>query len=255
MYRLLLYPKGAQKAEIMKYIALAGADCPQAALSALRRRNEIYEVIILPPDELIDSPISTHPDTILFIKGSKLYCHQSYAEKNASLLSHLCKVCALTIISDNSERCGKYPYDCGYNALYVSDADIVIGNRRALCAPLRDVCSIDTRQGYAACCALAVEKTIITADPSMKKTAEAAGMEVFTVTNGDIALRGYDTGFIGGCTGVIGGTVFVIGDPDACTGGRELASFCNARGIELVSLCSGVLTDVGGIKFVKCINP
>lgn len=238
----------------MKYIALVGLDCPAEAIDTLSGRNDIADVFVLPQDSLIDSPIATHPDTILFIHKSKLYCHQSYAKKNASLLADICIRCGLDIITDDSERNGKYPFDCGYNALYVPGTDdTVIGRKKALSAPLKTICSTDTKQGYAACCALAVNKTVITADPSIKRAAMAAGIEVFTVSGGDIALRGYDTGFIGGCTGVIGKAVFTVGDPESCETGRQFAEFCRSHGIKTVPLCHTPLTDVGGIKFVQCI--
>lgn len=234
----------------MKYIALVGTDCPKEAIAALRRRDNITDVITLPPDDLINSPIAAHPDTILFIHKSKLYCHQSYAKKNSALLADICNRCGLDIITDNEERNSKYPFDCSYNALYVPGTDTVIGNKKALSAPLRAICSADTKQGYAACCALAVDKTVITADPSIKKAALSAGIEVFTVSGGDISLRGYDTGFIGGCTGVIHKTVFTVGDTDSCETGRQLAEFCRTHCFEIISLCHTSLTDVGGIKLI-----
>ncbi len=236
----------------MKYVALAGEDCPAEALDALRRCDDIADVFVLPPDGFIDSPVATHPDTILFVYKSKLYCHQSYAEKNSALLAHICSLCGLSPKTDSGERNGKYPFDCGYNALYVPAADAVIGNKKALVPPLRDICSIDTKQGYAACCAVAIDKYIVTADPSIRKASAAAELDVFTVPGGDIALRGYSTGFIGGCTGVSDRTVFTVGDPYTCASGTQLADFCLSQGFDVVPLCRTPLTDVGGIKLIPC---
>lgn len=238
----------------MKYLALVGEDCPTAAVNALRRHEDIYNVCVLPPDSLIDSPIATHPDTIMFIHAAKLYCHRSYAEKNAELIQYICHSCGMSITTDNSKRGGKYPFDCGYNALSVPAADIIIGNKNALADTVKCRPVTHTNQGYAACCAAAIGKTVITADTSIKSAAETAGLEVFPVTGGDMALRGYNTGFIGGCTGVTDKTVFTVGDPYSCTTGRELTRFCKDRGYELVPLCSGILTDVGGIKLIKFTN-
>lgn len=237
----------------MKYLAITGIDCPECAIKNLLQQEGIADIVVLPPDELIDSPIATHADTILFIHKSKLYCHKSYAEKNKLLINRICQSGDFELIVSDEERSGIYPFDCGYNALYVPGTDdYVIGNKKALAEPLQAVCSINTRQGYAACAAIAARGAVATADPSIKKAAEAAGIDVFELTGGDIILHGYDTGFIGGCTGVMKRTVFVTGDPELCTTGKEIREFCRIHSLDLISLCPGILTDVGGIKFVEC---
>lgn len=234
----------------MKYLALVGADCPSEAVKALRRRKDILDVAVLPPDTLISSPIATHPDTILFIGGGKLYCHADYAEKNAALLSYICSTASLETVTDTLPRSGVYPHDCAYNALALDGTDTVIGNKKALCPALAELCSVNTKQGYAACCALSVKGKIITADPSIKKAAENAGIEVLTVSGGDIALRGYDTGFIGGAAGAFEDKLFCIGNTNDTVTGRQLQSICEENEISLISLCGGALTDTGGIKFI-----
>lgn len=225
----------------MNYIALVG-NIPDAAVKKLSDFVNIEKVYRLPPDTLIDSPISNHPDTIMCIHGGKLYCHELYAEKNESLLSEICRRGKLTLCPQSGERSGVYPFDCTFNALCVNGRGI--GRKKSLCPPLSEIC-INTNQGYAACCGLDAGGTVITADPSIKKSCEKHGIPVFTIDGVDILLPGYENGFIGGACGFCEGRLFTFGDA-----GAALIDFCRARGFELISLRDGPLTDYGGIKFI-----
>lgn len=233
----------------MKYIALVGA-CPTEAKKKLTSLPMIEEVITLPPDTLVDSPISSHPDTVLCIFDNKLYCHDEYAKQNSELLDHICKQSGLSLCSQSGERSGKYPYDTAFNALPLHGMQKVVGRKCSLCAPLANAC-INVNQGYAACAALALlDGSVITADNSIKKALSREGIPVHTVSGKDILLHGYDKGFIGGCGGVFENTLCIFGDCSSATG-QELQKICSSTSLSLISLCSGPLTDYGGVKFVK----
>ena len=234
-----------------KYIALVG-DCPENAKRKLESLPEILKVFTLPPDPLIDSPIANHPDTILCLYKNTLYCHKKYAEDNSLLLAEISRLTGVVISPQDAKRCGKYPYDIAFNAVVLPKSNTVIGKKMYLCAPLGEY-AVNTNQGYAACCSLAVGDILVTADNSMAKAARSAGIEVFTVSGEDIRLSGYDKGFIGGAAGALNDKVFVFGSVQESDTGRELEAFCNERGFALISLCAGDVTDYGGIKFIPVV--
>ena len=257
MRELLCYKNaGKEHGTLQKYIALVGADMPADALADLEKINTVCETVVLKPDTDITSPICTHPDTILCIFKGRLYCHKNYAEKNPQI-EYICSVCGLEAVPCDTKRSGTYPYDVSFNALCDSGNRFLIARKASVCAPLKEMC-LDTKQGYAACCAVFVGDTVVSADPSIIKTARAAGLPYRSVNGKGIKLRGYGKGFIGGCTGTVTSadgtpTVLTVGDPASCPAGRELYDICKGSGVRLVPLGSGPLTDVGGIKTVPVI--
>lgn len=233
---------------LKKYMALVG-NCPKEAKEKLLRQKNITKVTVLPPDELVSSPVGCHPDTILCIFGCKLFCHRSYAEKNRQLISEICSASKLELCAADGARSGVYPQDCAFNALTIPEKNTVIGRKKSLCPPLSSI-AVNCNQGYAACGALNVGGTVLTADTSVLKALKEANVEAVRVSGGDIPLPGYDTGFIGGCGGFYENTLCVFGDPTVSKTGSELCEFCRQAGVELISLADGPLTDYGGIKFL-----
>ena len=241
---------------MQKYIAIVGADMPADALADLEKLDSVRETVVLRPDTDITSPICTHPDTILCIFKGKLYCHKNYAEKNPQI-EYICSACGLEAVPCDTKRSGTYPLDVSFNALSDAENKHLIARKASVCDPLKEMC-LDAKQGYAACCAVFVGDTVVSADPSIIRTARAAGLPYRSINGDGIMLRGYDKGFIGGCTGTLtsaDGTpaVLTVGDPTSCPAGRELHNFCKESGVRLIPLGSGPLTDVGGIKTVPVL--
>lgn len=223
-----------------KYIALIGNDCP--ATRALESHPLIEKVVVLPPDGAVDTPITSHPDTIMAVWNNKIYCHAGYYEKNATLLDSL----GAEVITDEGERCGVYPYDCGFNAL--SAGDRLIARRASVAKPLRDEV-VDTRQGYAACCGLFYMGRVITADESILLSARSAGLECVKVSGEDISLAGYDCGFVGGAAAALEDTLFIFGSEGKTA--KELSEIAENLGGKAVFCAEGPLTDAGGVKFIE----
>lgn len=230
----------------MDHIALIGA-CPAEAEDKLNSLPDIKKVFRLPPDDLIDSPIRCHPDTILCVYGENIYCHYEYAEKNRGLLDEIRGMTGLKLSPVSQERNGSYPFDCGFNALIYKNT--VIGRKKSLCQPLSEICE-DTNQGYAACSSLAAGDCILTSDPSVIKVLSKLNIPYRELYGQDIELDGYKNGFIGGCGGSFENKVCVFGDPSLTETGKQLSDFCREKSLDLISLCGGKLTDHGGIIFI-----
>ena len=233
------------------YIAVVGERCPEGAVSRLLSLSGVAEVIRLPRDTLLPLPIADHPDSLICIFEEKLYVHESYSEEARDKLLYLCRRCGLELLAVGGERGREYPLDCGLNALALPSHHLLIGRRKSLAEPLRALANGDTRQGYAACTALFCDGCIITADPAIIKTAERLNVPTHKISGKGISLPGYNEGFIGGAGGFFEKTVCLFGSPEHSESAREVACFCKARGLSLISLEDGPLTDRGGVKFVE----
>ena len=108
---------------------------------------------------------------------------------------------------------------------------------------------ISVKQGYAKCSVLAVcNDAIITADRGIAKAAESHEIEVLLIQQGGIYIKGYDTGFIGGCGGMIeskilgtSGSMKLLKDYD------NIKDFLRNRNIYIENLGGKELCDIGGI--------
>ena len=112
---------------------------------------------------------------------------------------------------------------------------------------------IHTNQGYTKCCtAIVNENAVITSDPSIHKICLKNHIDVLMVTCGHIGLYGYDYGFIGGTCGLIDkDTLVFCGDITLHPDYRNIKAFSLSYGVNLYSLCSLPLYDIGGIVLVR----
>ncbi len=223
-----------------RFMAIAGVPLP--ALS------DEFETVLLPKDTLLAKPVQHHADMILTVFDGKLFCHSSYYEKNTEIMSKIADFGELAVIASNCERNSKYPQDVAFNTLTVGDK--LICRADSVCPELKAYPIINTRQGYAGCTSIFAADTVVTADEATIRACESAGIPFYRISGKDIILDGYDTGFIGGACGVCEDTIYIYGDPTTSQSGRELAEFCNIKGISLVSIYDGPVTDIGGIKFI-----
>jgi len=223
------------------YMAIAGVPLPLLPVE--------LDFTLLAPDALISEPVRHHADMILTVFDGKIFCHESYYEANKAVLDKIAAFGGLEVAACDCPRGENYPLDVAFNALVAGKR--LICKKDSVCPLLAEYDVINTKQGYAGCTALYAAGTVITADPATTAACEKAGIPVYTISGKDISLPGYDTGFIGGACGACEDTVYIYGDPSTSQSGRELAEFCQSKGLSLVSLWDGHVTDVGGIKFVE----
>lgn len=111
---------------------------------------------------------------------------------------------------------------------------------------------VNVKQGYTRCCCLPVDdSSFITSDRGIARSLEAAGACVLTISEGNIALPGFEYGFIGGCTGhlIIDGrrTVVFNGDLSSHPDYEKIAAFIKDRDLDLKYFNDYTLTDIGSI--------
>ena len=104
-------------------------------------------------------------------------------------------------------------------------------------------------QGYAACSTLIIDETsIITADRGISEKAKSLGYDILLIPSGEIALEGYDYGFIGGCCGFIDkNTLAFTGTLGSLTYGHIIMEYLNAKNIKVIELTDKHMKDIGGI--------
>ena len=108
---------------------------------------------------------------------------------------------------------------------------------------------LTVKQGYAKCSLCFVtENAFITEDPSIADALERRGADVLRIASGDVYLSGRHTGFFGGASGKIDkDKLAVAGSLARHRDGAAIRAFAAARGVTIVELTDGPVTDIGGI--------
>lgn len=231
----------------MKKLLLLSSAAPGRIVGALSER---FDVLLLPPDPALHAPVASHPDMLVFSVGERVVMAREYLGAYPSVADRIAQT-GVRLIPSDAPRGAEYPLDVSLNCLV---AGKTVFCHRAAAPEAVDAAEAEgyrvvrVRQGYAACSALSAGGAVVTADPSVARAAEDAGLAVLRISPGGISLPGYDSGFIGGASGVFRGTVFFFGDPMTHPDGARIASFLEERGIRSVALSDGPLIDLGGMK-------
>lgn len=147
----------------------------------------------------------------------------------------------------------EFPYDIRYNATSLGEflickidytaeeilKEYIKQNKKVL----------NVKQGYSKCnCCVVNDNSIITSDSGIAEIAIQNGIDVLKIEQGNIKLRGFEYGFIGGATGLINDSLLVFnGDLHSHPNYKEIKKFCKMRGVDILSLKSGALVDIGTI--------
>ncbi len=224
---------------------IVSPDIPAETKEAL----DTFGVDIIFAPRLADdiNPIINHPDVgIVHINSKKFVCSlETYSYyKEIFYNTDINLVCGDTSIN------GKYPKDAAYNIAIVSNYtflneknvdNVLLNNLRGKL--------VNIKQGYAKCSICVVdENSIITEDEGITAAAIANNIDVLKISKGQVELKGYDYGFIGGCSGKLSKNVLAfVGDISSHSDYDKIYSFCRDKGVEVVSLGTGNLIDIGSI--------
>ena len=208
------------------------------------------ETVQVPPCEELPRGLQTHPDLRLLHLGGDELLTASCPESVRTVL----KKVGFRFPKEDIVLGARYPEDCRLNAAIFGGK--IIYNPRTADAAIaefvekRNIMKIGVRQGYAKCSVfVAAEDAVVTGDPGIAAAAERGGAEVLRIRHPeDIALEGFDHGFIGGCCGLLEKKLaFCAGNIRQLRDGENLLSFLRNRGIYLESVCGGAPKDIGGI--------
>lgn len=157
------------------------------------------------------------------------------------------------IIKGSKSLNEKYPDDVWYNAAAFGDFLIcntactaleILSEYRSLNRKILNV-----KQGYAKCSICVVsDRAIITSDKGIYKTANQNEIDALLIESGFIELYGKMDGFIGGASGLIAQNILAVnGNIKTHKNCEDIIAFCKNYGVNVVSLNSGNIVDIGSI--------
>lgn len=224
---------------------IISADAPQEVSNALHSIG--IETIYAPRLDESANPVINHPDAgIVHINAENFVC----APETYQYYKNVFAGKGANLICGNASINGKYPADAAYNIALVSIYTFL--NTKNIDNVLFDNIKnkpIDIKQGYAKCSICIVdENSIITEDEGITKAAIANNIDVLKISKGQVELKGFEYGFIGGSSGKIAKNLLAFaGDITKHIDYSAIREFCLQKGVEIISLGKGALTDIGSI--------
>lgn len=206
-------------------------------------------VVPIEPNQNLPSGIASHADLQLLHLGGNTVLTASCSKKSTDMLTMM----GFNIENTENELNFSYPNDCLINVQIIgkniiANPDVVDKNILEF-AEKNNYNIIAVKQGYSKCSVLAVcDDAIITADPGIAKILESKEIEVLKIKEGGIYLRGYDTGFIGGCGGMVEEKILgTSGSLKSISDYENIKDFLRNRNIYAENLGGKTLRDIGGI--------
>ena len=212
---------------------------------------ESAKIAVIPVEPCADLPegIASHADLQILHLGGNSVLTASCSKKSTEMLDLM----GFEIKNTKNSLDFCYPGDCLINAEIIGK-NIIINPAAAdekllQFAEENDYNIIAVKQGYAKCSVLAVcEDAVITADPGIAKILQSKDIEVLKINEGGIYLKGYDTGFIGGCGGMVENKILgTSGDLKSIKDCDNIKDFLRNRNIYAENLGGKTLRDIGGI--------
>lgn len=237
-----------------KTFALVDFRISEKCEDALTKKG--FCVIKLLPMSELDEPIASHTDMLTFYIENTLFMSKKYAEEQPLLFDKIKSLLKDTkiVLTEGSQK-SPYPNDAIFNGLIMGKR--LFCKKDSFSAEIMDFAEgcgyeiINVRQGYPACTVLKLSDTLaVTADRGMERSLKKEGISVILIKNGNISLPPYPYGFIGGAGSAFGGRLYFLGDIKTLGPENEALCAIEESSLEVVSLSSDVLTDLGGILFI-----
>ncbi len=190
--------------------------------------------------------MSVHPVTDkLFIVDNSVY----------SYYKNLLDPYGIEVISSSTSLTSKYPMDCLLNVSRIQNYYIHnTVTEPSLESQLKSMGLelIKVNQGYSKCSTLILNcDTIVTSDIGIHKTLIQYNINSNLIPQGNIELKGYNTGFIGGCGGMISPDTLVLsGDPRTYLYGEALFKIILDLGIHIEYVSNRKIVDFGSLIII-----
>jgi hypothetical protein len=207
-----------------------------------------FEVLVIPPSQILYAAVCGHPDMLLHIIDKKTV--MVHKDMDINFINKLETLNMDVLVSYRSLQ-NNYPHNVILNAVHLDN--LFIHNTRYTdtklleCVKNKKVKSI--KQGYSKCStAIVSNNAIMTSDKGIANCAQEEGVDVLLLPPGDILLPGLDYGFIGGCCGLIEESILAFyGDLKYYAYGKEVMKFLSKHDVKPVFLRDDKLTDRGSI--------
>ncbi|MCL2517326.1 MAG: hypothetical protein FWF15_02065 [Oscillospiraceae bacterium] len=198
-----------------------------------------FEIRFLPHFELLPEPVSAHADMLIYkLPCGKLLVHEEYYNLNENLFA------GFDVIITNEPIGAKYPHDILLNALNLNG--VVYGKNNYTSKHIK--VDVNLNQGYARCSTCIVnDNAVIASDLNIARTLNA---EVLLIRPGNINLRGYGYGFIGGASCNFEDKVYFFGDIKKHPDYEIINNFLKKHKTFPVSLSDEELYDYGSMIII-----
>lgn len=196
-------------------------------------------------------PVNTHPDMqIHFVDDNTAVVAPSVYEYYAKTLPS-----NITIYKGEKDPGRTYPEDCAYNVAKLGKR--MIGNLFYVDSVIKYLYTargfefINVKQGYTKCNLCIVDNnSVITEDEGLFKNLSNQGINVLKIPHGEVELKFFDNGFIGGATGKISpNKIAFYGDVSKTPYFEQIEGFLSSRDVEMISLSQNTLNDFGSILY------
>jgi len=193
--------------------------------------------------------ISSHPDILLCHIGK----NKVVVAPNVFEFAEELRAIGINAIMGNTSLMSTYPKDIAYNVCIVgrfaihnfkyTDREVLKGIEE------NNLIKINVKQGYTKCSILVVnENAIITSDPGITKEVKKYGIDVLTISPGNIKLPGFEYGFIGGAGGLVDRrSLFLFGELKRHQDYNSIEKFLSKHGVEVITVNSEELIDLGSL--------
>ncbi len=213
-------------------------------------RKAGFEIIPAPLTELVDTPLSGHPDIQMFLHDNNLFVHPSIDPLFLKSVEMY-----VNIIQCSTPLAKNYPGDISYNI--ACTGQIALHRKGSTDRTILEYMQNNnieiaaTKQGYTKCSTMIVDdNSIVTSDRSINTAAKNAGLDTLLIAPGHIDLPGYSSGFIGGASGRFLDTIYLTGSINDHPDGERITDFIGSRGLQIKILSDQRIFDAGSIFFI-----
>jgi len=233
----------------MEPCAIIDPRLPAECVISLKKSG--FQTITAPFCNLVDAPISGHPDIQMFIHENNLFVHPDIAPTFLKKVERY-----LNIIQCPTRLTNIYPGDIPYNIACTGKFAL---HKRNSTDPVilkyftdNEIDIFETKQGYSKCSTLIVDDaSIITSDKSIDAAARFAGIDSLLISQGYIDLPGYNYGFIGGASGRYLNTIYLTGSLGSHPDREHIEIFIESKKMHLNILTKQKTYDSGSIFFIS----
>ena len=207
-----------------------------------------YECIATEKSTDVSQPISLHADVLYLKTDNKLFVSQCQT-KNIKYLE------SLKFKIETVKLAPGYKFECKLNMVY-SDDLIICNPKTGLNLQYCDINKkiISVNQGYTKCSTIVLKNNLfITEDNSIYNSLVKSGFECLLLEKGEVALEGYDYGFIGGASVYLEdeNILLFLGDITKHKDYDKIYNYCRNNKIEIDYISDMKLCDIGGAVICK----
>ncbi len=203
-----------------------------------------YNIVFTVPINAIDGPLKYHTDIqITKINDDMFVCEPTVYDYYVNALKGKKIICGSTVLKSN------YPYDIAYNVTRVGNKCLCYEKYTDKEVVKNLNCEIiNIKQGYSKCNICVVdENSVITSDEGIFKICIENGIDALKITDGQIDLKPFKYGFIGGASMKIRKSkLLFFGNIKLHSDYKKIREFCDLKNVEIKSFLNEKLTDLGG---------